>query len=308
LHWPRQTLLYEPFEKKCGCKVVVEVGLVADRLARLDARKANPNVDVVALTDAAAHEAIQKGLVEKLDFGKLKNHGDLFGFARDPLGGAMAVGYTFYSTSIVYRSDKIAKVTSWKDLFRPELKGRVSLPAINTSQAPLTLMMIEKALGGSSAHFGTAIDEVGKNKAAFPTFYTGGAQLVQLFQQEEIFAAPVGRFSWANLSRLGLPLAWAKPAEGETGGVNVLFLVKGTKQSELAHEFIDFWLSPEVQAALGQAQVDSPVNRKAKLTGAAAQTMSDGSDIAASLVLLPPATAATQRDAWLKDWNARVAK
>jgi hypothetical protein len=63
-----------------------------------------------------------------------------------------------------------------------------------------------------------------------------------------------------------------------------------------------------VQAGLGQAQVDAPVNRKAKLTGAAAQTMSDGSDIGDALVLLAPTASATQRDAWLKDWNAKVAK
>jgi putative spermidine/putrescine transport system substrate-binding protein len=35
---------------------------------------------------------------------------------------------------LVYRSDKIAPLTSWKDLWRPELKGRVAFPDVSTTQ------------------------------------------------------------------------------------------------------------------------------------------------------------------------------
>jgi putative spermidine/putrescine transport system substrate-binding protein len=301
-------IVYDPFEATCGCKVVVEVGNNADRLARLDARKDSPTVDVALFTEAAALEAARKGLTEQLDIAKLTNHAKLYDFAKDPIGGGMGVGYTFYSTSIVYRSDKMPPVTSWKDLFRPELAKRVALPAINTSQAPLSLMMIETALGGTSPQFSAAIGAVGQDKDRFVTYYATGAQVAQLFQQEEIWAAPVGRFSWAALKKLGLPLAWAVPAEGLTGGVNVMVLVKGTKQRDLAHRLIDFWLSADVQSKLAAALVDSPVNREAKLGDEARALLSDGQDIAQKLKLLAPADQIAHRDAWLSAWNKQVAQ
>lgn len=301
-------ILYEPFERQCGCRVVVEVGNAADRLARLEARRENPNVDVAVFTDATALEAARKNLLEPVDVSRISNHARLFDFAKDPIGGNMGVGYTFYSTSIVYRTDRVQNLTSWADLFRPELRNRVALPAIATSQAPLTLMMIERALGGTSPAFETAIGRVAENRQGIVTFYTAAAQLAQLFQQDEIWAAPVGRFSWGALRRLGLPLAWAAPREGQTGGVNVITVVRGTRERELAHRFIDFWLSAPIQTALAAALVDSPVNRDARLDGEARELLSDGGELSGRLTLLPPADFLQHRDAWLGGWNARVAR
>jgi ABC-type thiamine transport system substrate-binding protein len=59
--------LYAPFEARCQCKVVLESGTAADRLAKLDARKANPVVDVFQAADFIALEASGKGLLQPLD-------------------------------------------------------------------------------------------------------------------------------------------------------------------------------------------------------------------------------------------------
>src|SRR5262249_52372779 len=98
--------LYAPFEATCGCKIVVDAGNSADRLAKLEARKANPEIDVAVLADINALEADQKGLIDPIDVTKLNNYGKLYDVAKDPLGGHKAIGYTFYATSIIYRTDK----------------------------------------------------------------------------------------------------------------------------------------------------------------------------------------------------------
>jgi putative spermidine/putrescine transport system substrate-binding protein len=67
--------------------------------------------------------------------------------AKNPIGGNYAVGYTLYSVGLVYRSDKIAPLTSWKDLWRPELKGRVAFPDVSTTQGPLMLQHGRCGLG-----------------------------------------------------------------------------------------------------------------------------------------------------------------
>lgn len=74
-------------------------------------------------------------------------------------------------------------------------------------------------------------------------------------QQEEILAAVVGRFGWPGIKKINMPIAWATPKEGQTGGMNVLALAKGAKQSDLALKFIDYWLSAEVQQKIvGEAR------------------------------------------------------
>jgi putative spermidine/putrescine transport system substrate-binding protein len=299
--------LYDPFEAKCGCKLVVEAGNSSERLAKLEANAAAPVVDVIAFSDANALDAETKGLLAPLDPAKVPNMANIYDFAQDPVGGHMAVGYTFYGTSIVYRSDKVT-VNSWLDLFSDPLKGQVALPNITTTQGPLALFMLQKALGKESDDFVDAIDLVAANKDNIVTFYEKGSQIPQLLQQEEILAAVVGRFGWANIKKLDMPIAWAAPKEGQTGGMNVLAMVKGTAQADLAQSFIDYWLSAEVQTKLAEGLVDSPVNTAVTVSDEIADGLTYGADTAASMSFLAPAVQAAHRDAWLAGWNEKVAQ
>jgi putative spermidine/putrescine transport system substrate-binding protein len=299
--------LYAPFEAKCGCKLVIETGNSSERLAKLEANAAAPIVDVIAFSDANALEAAKKGLTIAIDPAKVPNLAKIYDFAKDPIGGRMAVGYTFYGTSIVYRSDKV-KIDSWLDLFSDKLKGRVALPNITTTQGPITLFMLERALGKSSPDFTDAIDLVAKNKGDIVTFYEKGSQIPQLMQQEEILAAVVGRFGWPGIKKISMPIAWAMPKEGQTGGMNVLAIAKGTKQADLAHQFVDYWLSAEVQQKIAEKLVDSPVNAEVKLAPAIADALTYGAETAAAIHFVPAEVQLGNREAWLKGWNAKIAR
>src|SRR5271155_2480773 len=133
-------LVYDPFEAQCGCKLVVETGNSVERLAKMEANKANPVIDMAVVSMADALQAARKGLIDKIDTSKLANFGKLYDIAKDPNSDGMSVGYTFYATSIVYRKDKI-KIESWADLLSPQLAGRVAIPNVITNQGPSTLYM-----------------------------------------------------------------------------------------------------------------------------------------------------------------------
>ena len=300
--------LYDPFQAACGCKLVVEVGNNAERIAKLEARKDNPEVDIAVLADFGALEAAEKGLLQPIDTGKLANYAKLHDFAKDPLGNKLAVGYTFYSTSIVYRSDKLPKISSWKDLYAPELQGKLALPNITTTQGPLVLFMTDQALGGKGGDLTKALDTLAAHKKGVVTFYERSSQVIQLLQQEEVLAAPVGRFAWAGLLKLKLPLAWAEPAEGQGGGMNVMTLVKGSKNTDLALKLMDMWLSEPVQKALAMDLVDSPANKEVVLPDDKAELLTYGKEQVASLRFLPPQTLLANRESWLTRWNADIAR
>jgi len=300
-----KTIVYDPFEKQCGCKLVVETGNSVERLAKMEANKANPVVDMAVVSMADALSATRKDLIEKIDTSKLTNFGKLYDIAKDPNGDGMGVGYTFYATSIAYRSDKM-KIESWADLLKPEYVGHVAFPNVTTNQGPPALYMLGQALGKDTPDLKGAIEAVGEKKDDIVTFYEKSSQLVQLMQQEEIWAAPIGRFSWAGFTKLDVPVAWATPKEGQTGGMNVMILTKGSKNQDLALQFMDFWLSTDIQTKLAEKLVDSPANKEVKLSEAAANNLTYGEETAKSLKLIPSAVALDNRDTWLKEWNNTV--
>jgi putative spermidine/putrescine transport system substrate-binding protein len=298
-------IVYDPFQKICGCKLVVETGNSVERLAKMEANKANPVVDLAAVSMADALAASRAGLIDKIDASKLASFDKLYDIAKDPNADGMSVGYTFYATSIAYRSDKM-KIESWADLLKPEYASHIAWPNVTTNQGPPALYMLGQALGKDTPDLKGAIEAVGDKKDDIVTFYEKSSQLVQLMKQEEIWAAPIGRFTWAPFTKLGLPVAWAMPKEGQTGGMNVMIVAKGSKNRELALQFMDFWLSTDVQTKLAEKLIDSPANREVKLSDEIAGNLTYGEETAKSLKLIPSAVALDNRAGWVKTWNETV--
>jgi putative spermidine/putrescine transport system substrate-binding protein len=299
--------LYAPFEAECGCTLVVETGNSAERLSKLAARKNNPEVDVAVFSDFDALAALRRGLLDPIDVSRLSNYGKLYEFARDPIGAQMAVGYTVYATGIVYRTDKL-EIASWQDLWAPSLKDRLVLPTLTSSGGPLLLQMLERAAGGNDPAFAHALAQVAANKNGVVTFYERSANLVQLFQQGEAWAAVTGRYNLPLLARLNMPIAWATPREGDAGGRNVLVLIKGSKRRALALRFIDKWLSTGVQTAMALDLVDSPANREAILPPNIASLLTYGPAMIERMNFIAPAAVLDHRAAWTKAWNETIAR
>jgi putative spermidine/putrescine transport system substrate-binding protein len=298
-------LVYDPFEEICGCEIVVETGNSVERLAKIEANKDDPVIDMAVLSTHDALGAARKGLLQPIDVAKLSNHAKLYDIAKDPLGDHLGVGYTFYATSIVYRSDKVT-VESWADLLSPELAGNVALPDVTTNQGPPALYMLGKAMGDTDHGLAAPIAKVGEHADDIVTFYVRSSQLAQLMQQEEIWAAPVGRFAWGRFKDNGLPMAWATPKEGQTGGMNVMVMTADNGNEELALQFMDYWLSTEVQTKLAEALIDSPANAEVVVSDEIAANLTYGADTVATLDLLPADVILDRREGWLEQWNNTV--
>jgi len=294
--------LYDPFEALCDCKLVIETGNSVERMAKIEANAANPVIDMAVISSHDALALSRKGLLAELDTTKLSNFSKLYPAAQNPLGDNTAVGYTFYASSIVYRSDLVT-VDSWSDLLSPELAGRVSLPSITGTQGPLTLMMLNAALDQTPGDFSPTIDAIGAKADDIVTFYSRSSELAQLMLQEEVIAAPVGRFAWSRFKDTDLPFAWAEPEEGQAGGMNVMLMTKDNGNEELAYQFMDYWLSTEVQTRVANALIDSPANTEVTVSDEIAEGLTYGAELINSLKILPPDEIIANRDAWVDQWN-----
>ncbi len=297
--------LYDPFEAICDCELVIETGNSVERMAKIEANAADPVIDMAVMSSHDALALARKGLLEKLDVSKLASFDELYEAAKDPVGDNMAVGYTFYASSIVYRSD-LVDIKSWGDLLKPEVAGRVALPNITGTQGPLTLHMMSKALGHEGVGFEETIAAIGEKSDDIVTFYVRSSQLAQLMQQEEVIAAPIGRFAWSRFSGSDLPFKWAEPVEGQTGGMNVMLMTKGSKNQDLAYRFMDYWLSSEVQTRVANAKIDSPANTKVEVSADIADHLTYGADLINSLNMINPADIIDNRDSWIEQWNEKV--
>ncbi|MEN9627679.1 MAG: hypothetical protein RJA10_906 [Pseudomonadota bacterium] len=301
--------VYEPFKAQCKCELVIETGNVAERMAKLEARRANPTVDLIQMPDFTALEASNKALLQPIDHAKLKNLDQIYDFGRDPLRNKEAVAYTVYSVGLVVRTDKpaTASIASWKDLWKPDLKGHLMLANITGNQGLATLYMVDRAWGGLATDMSTGLGKIAEIKGNAVTFYTQTAQMTALFAQDEAWVAPVGRFAWPNLKKTGKPLKWVVPKDGQLGVMNVLAIPKGTKNADLAQQLIDFWLSKDVQTALANDQVDSPINRNAKPKAEALEGLTFGAEQINSLVFMKPEMVVRERAGWVTQWNKLIA-
>lgn len=297
--------LYDPFEELCGCELVIETGNSVERMAKIEANAANPVIDMAVISSHDALSLAQKGLLQSLDTAKLASFDKLYPAAQDPLGDNMGIGYTFYASSIVYREDLVS-IESWSDLLGDDLAGNVSLPNITGTQGPLTLMMLDKAAGGDASDFTSTISAIGEHADDIVTFYSRSSELAQLMNQEEVIAAPVGRFAWSRFKSSPLPFAWAEPAEGQAGGMNVMIMTANNGNEDLAYQLMDYWLSTEVQTRIAEALIDSPANMEVEVSDEVAENLTYGAELINSLSILDPATIIANRDAWVDQWNTEV--
>jgi putative spermidine/putrescine transport system substrate-binding protein len=298
----------KPFEQKHGVTIVSETGNNSDRYTKLSARKDNPIVDVAFFAGNYAYNAMIDGLIEPYDPSKLTNLSKIIPAAVDPLGGRYAVGYAISHLGIFYRTDKTAAITSWKDLTRPELKGFVSLPGITTTFGPGIIYMLGKAHGAGYSDTEAGWKAMEALVPQLKTVYGNSAELNSLITQEEVYTAPYTSFSWGDIEKMGFPVKSTVPVEGLPASFSVMSVVKGAKNKELAHLFIDYLLSYDVQYAEAMDLVDSPVNVDVKLPPEVGSKLTYGDDLIKGLFFQDEAEVAKNKADWLARWNKLFAK
>jgi len=175
------------FEQMYKCKVrVISFGSMGDVLARLIAEKNAPKADVViGLNPQQLQKAIKENLLQKYRATNSKNL-VYKGFIND-----YGTVYDYGALAMIYNIEKIKNPPkSFKDLLKPEYKGKFVLIDPRTSSTGLTFLMWTIAALGEDG----AMDfwkEVKKNvltftsgwSAAFKMLETGEADMIVSYAQ-----------------------------------------------------------------------------------------------------------------------------
>ena len=99
--------VYTPFEKKYDVEIVLETGNNAARLNKLKLRKGK-GTDLIYLASSYTMDAIEAGLIAKIDRSNLPNVSQIYQLARAPFGNDYGPAYTVMRVGIIYDTAQIS--------------------------------------------------------------------------------------------------------------------------------------------------------------------------------------------------------
>jgi spermidine/putrescine transport system substrate-binding protein len=248
--------VFRLFEREFGAKVIEDnYGSNEDMRAKLQAGGAV--YDLVVPSDYMVTLLRKDGLLLPIDLSRVPNLQYLGGRFRDPPydpGHGYSVPYQWGITGIGYNKSQVTPPpTRWADLFEPAwiapYKNRISM--LNDMREVIAAALV------ASGHFPESTDPQHLAQAQalllqqkpFLAKYDSESFEDSLASGETVLAQGwSGELAMAQAQNPDI--AFVVPAEGTFGFVDNWAIPKGARQKELAEDFMNFVLRPEVSAMI----------------------------------------------------------
>ncbi len=307
-----EELIVPKFEAEGG-KIEFVTGSPQANFAKLVAARGNAPFDVMEILDAQVADMMELGYLRELDFGLIPNTSNIADFQKSE----NMVGSWDSQEVICYHVDKfeelgIPRPTTYKDLVRPELAGKISFPDINSGGGLANFGGVVHAAGGDETNVQPGLDLI--NDMQILKFWSRGGETLAQFQSGDIIAS-VGNAGWClRTKKAGVNVTSVHPVikEGVVGVAKVgwLGVMKSSEVPEAAHWFINEYLSEEFQVLFATKSGLVPINKKA------IETIKEDPIAAEMLVLDAEEIAKEQRidyskvtiSDWTDQWNRSVAQ
>ncbi len=251
------------FTKRTGIAVEFITGGTMDRLTKAKVAAGKPESDVTFSTSHVAYLYVADKLFEKLDLNKIPNLKDAYPVAvRSPYH----IGLYSYVFTPAFRTDLMPagfNITSWKDLWGDQVKGKLGLPDFDPSHIMVVAALLS---GGDAKNWKAGIPLLEKLKPSIKAFYQSDATSQELMKTGETPVQVILSINAYHQMKLGVPLKVVIPEEGGVIGIDAVGINAGTKMSDAAHEFINVALDPKVQEKLCDIYKCSPMSAKAKVS------------------------------------------
>jgi putative spermidine/putrescine transport system substrate-binding protein len=198
--------------------ITLDPMLSVDQIAKVTAARNNPPIDVMLHDPGPALTAIGQDLVQPFPADKSAHYKDLIPEAQDTTGPAIF----FQVVGLTYNPEKIkTPPTSWKDLWKPEFKGRVGITTLNSTLGTGWLVEVAKMFGGSESNVEPGFKAINELKPNLAAVAANPGALATLFQQGQIDISP-GNFNAIQLLKArGVPVEFVS-AQGRRDRVQDL--------------------------------------------------------------------------------------
>ena len=301
-----KAVLVPAFRKATNnAQIVLDPMLSVDQIAKINAAKANPPIDVMLHDPGPALVAIGQDLAEPYPVDKSAYFKDLIPVAQEKMGPApffQVVGLTYNPETVK------TPPTSWADLWNPAYKGRVGITNLNSTLGTGFLVEIARMHGGSEANVEAGFAALDKLKPNLAAVAANPGALATLFQQGQIDISP-GNFNAIQILKArGVPVEFVAPKEGAIAFKTTIHIVKNAPNQELAFKLIEAALSPAVQTELmNSPYLIVPTNSKVKMAGEIAKVLAASqAEMEKKFVFQDWAKINQQRAAWIDRFNREI--
>ena len=269
----------KPFEDQTGCKTSVQVFGTSDEAFSLF--NTNPDkFDVISASGDASLRLVRAGYVQPVNVELVKNYADIFPALKDkpyntPDGIHYGIPHGRGSNLLMWRTDKVSPdPTSWAEMFDPgkPWAGKVSVynAPIYIADAAVVLMKSKPELKITNPYalddtqFQAAVDLLKAQKPAIGQYWTDYALQQQAFSKGDVIIGT----TWQVITNLlqaetpPAPVKVIKPVEGATGWSDTWMINSKTKHLNCAYKWLDYIVSPSVNAQVASWFGEAPGNSK----------------------------------------------
>ena len=295
--------IFEPFAEEHGVEVVLEVGNNSDRLTKMK-NNPNSNIDITYLAESFSEQGIEAGIFEKLDYSKIPNAQKINEKAKYTVENGYGPAYTLNSIGIVVDPTSNIEINSWEDLWKPELKGKIAIPDITTTNGAAVVDIAATKAGVyiTEDNGEAAFKELEKLKPNVVKTYSKSSDLANMFSSGEIVAAIASDFAFETIQKAKPEVINVIPEPGTYLNFNTININANSKNKDLAYEFINYVLSDEVQERAAKALNDAPINTDVKLNEEDAKNLAYG-DIVKNAKTIDYKVVNPLMNDWINKWN-----
>jgi len=251
------------FTEETGVEVEFITGGTIDRLNQAQFNRDTPESDITFTTSHVGWLYRNAGLFEELDMSRIPNAANL---VEQAIISPSHIGAWAYVYTIGYVPDEVPEgitFNTWADLWSPELEGMIAAPDFDPSHIIAVSTVLE---GLEFEDWMGATDRLMALRPNFRAFYTNDANSQQLLTTGETPVQIMLSMNAYHIQSEGVDVQLAIPEEGAVLGVDTIAITTGSDKADLAYQFINIALDPEIQAQITEIKKGSPVVSNAVLS------------------------------------------
>lgn len=265
-----------PFEKQTGCHVNTKIAGTSDEMVNL---MKTGEYDAVSASGDASLRLIASGDAAPVNTDLVPHYKEVFDSLKmqkwNSVGGvAYGIPHGYGANLLMYRTDKVTPApTSWGSVFAADspYKGHITAydSPIYLADAALYLMKTRPELGIKNPYaldqkqFDAAVGLLKQQNRNIGEYWSDYLKEVSAFKSGNSVLGTTWQVIASTAQSEKAPVAAVLPTEGSTGWSDTWMVSAKAKHPDCAYRWLDWIVSPEVNAQVAQYFGEAPANRLA---------------------------------------------